>query len=76
MTLAEGGLRRALEAAGFSRVVVGGLALPPRSLEGWAYHLANRAWQTALRGVYLIERGVDPENPTILGKTLFAVAER
>jgi hypothetical protein len=69
-------LRVALESAGFTDVSVAPTSVDGRGPRHLTFRAAARAWQTALRAIYVLERGADAENPRILSKTIVAQARR
>lgn len=75
VTLTEHSLRRELARTGFEVLAIAPVRLPPtHNPAGLAWRATNRAWGLLLRALYLIERGVDAENPRFLSKNIFAVA--
>lgn len=75
LTLTEHSLRRELERLGYEVLAIAPVRLcAARSPLGLVWRAANRAWGILLRALYLIERGVDVENPRLLSKNILAVA--
>jgi SAM-dependent methyltransferase len=73
-TFTEHSLRAVLEDAGFFVEPIVGKQIPGRGLRRSAYRTALRAWQQVLHFVYVLERGLDTQNPSILSKQLIALA--
>jgi len=69
-------LRNALERAGFSIVALRCERYPKRGWKRQVWLTARAAWFAALRVVYVLERGMDEQNPKLFGKNLIAVARR
>ena len=74
--LTEHSLRSLLEDAGFSDVTVAEVKVVTTGWRGLAFRLVSRLWQRTLSVIYVLERGIDEQNPTILAKSLLAVARR
>lgn len=72
----EQSLRSLLEAAGLNVQTVYGAGHGKGSWRRPFYALAVSLWREAMKLIYLLERGVDPQNPKILTKSLIAVARR
>ena len=69
-------LRYYLEHAGFSEIVLRGRATTITGLKSRIFAVAQALWRMGLRLVYLLERGVDSQNPTILTTRIIASARR
>lgn len=72
--LTEHSLRELLEEAGFSDVVIDGVRVAIKGLKGALYRLIFSAWRRLLAIIYVLERGRDEQNPTILTKSMLAYA--
>ncbi|GAA0708236.1 class I SAM-dependent methyltransferase [Dokdonella soli] len=72
----EQSLRSLLEAAGLDVAVVRGAVLGQGRWRRPFYALAASLWRMVTKLIYLLERGVDSQNPKILAKSILAVARR
>lgn len=75
-TFTEHSLRSVLEAAGLSVETLFGNKLIVAGVRGRMFAVVAEGWRWALRLIYLLERGRDPQNPTIFSKKLIALARR
>lgn len=73
-TFTEHSLRQALEVAGYTVEALFGDRIGGRSLKRLGWLAARELWFWCLAGIYVLERGRDPANPTIFSKLLIAVA--
>ena len=69
-------LRHYLEHAGFSEIVLRGRATTIRGLKSRVFAVAQALWRMGLRLAFLLERGVDSQNPKILTPRIIASARR
>ena len=69
-------LRYYLEHAGFSEIVLRGRATTIRGLKSRIFAAAQALWRIGLRLAYLLERGVDSQNPRILTTRIIGSARR
>ena len=65
-----------LEHAGFSEIVLRGRATTIRGLKSRVFAVAQALWRIGLRLAFLLERGVDSQNPKILTPRIIASARR
>ncbi|MBK6750918.1 MAG: class I SAM-dependent methyltransferase [Pyrinomonadaceae bacterium] len=70
----EHSLRSALQDAGFQVDKLFGTRSIRKGLKRGIFNLGQAIWQSCLKFIYLVERGADEQNPTILTKTLIAAA--
>ena len=69
-------LRYYLESAGFSDIELRGRATTITGLKSRFFAAAQAMWRICLRLAYLLERGVDSQNPRILNTRIIASARR
>ena len=69
-------LRYYLEHAGFSEVVLRGRATTITGFKSRIFATGQALWRMVLRLVYLLERGIDSQNPKILNTRIIATARR
>jgi SAM-dependent methyltransferase len=69
-------LRYYLESAGFSDIELRGRATTITGLKSRIFSAAQAMWRMGLRLIYLLERGVDSQNPRILTTRIIASARR
>ena len=69
-------LRYYLEQAGFSEIVLRGRRTTITGIKSRIFAAAQALWRMGLRLAYLLERGVDSQNPTILTTRIIASARR
>src|SRR5436190_1887200 len=72
----EHSLRYAVEGAGLEVEHLGGVRPPAKGLRRALRMAAMRAWQSCLKLAYVLERGIDSQNPTILDKSILLVASK
>lgn len=68
-------IRRALERAGFTGVMCLAQTPPSTSFSRVLFNIAGAVWRLVLNAIYVVERGLDPANPTILTTKIIAVAD-
>ena len=69
-------LRYYLESAGFSDIELRGRATTITGLRSRVFALGQALWRTGLRLIYLLERGIDSQNPRILTTQIIAIARK
>ena len=69
-------LRYYLESAGFSDIELRGRATTITGLKSRIFAVAQATWRAGLWLVYLLERGIDSQNPKILNTRIIASARR
>lgn len=72
----DGAIRAGLGRAGFEVRAVFGDSVFVTGARSAALVVARRVWEALLRGIYAIERGFDPMNPTVFSKNFYVVARR
>ena len=72
----EQSLGALLQGAGLDVLKVYGAVNAKGSWRRPFYRLAVFVWRLATKLIYLLERGIDPQNPKILTKSIIAVARR
>ena len=72
----EQSLHGLLEGVGLDVVAIHGAMNRKGSWRRPFYALAVYLWRSTTKLIYLLERGIDPQNPKILTKSLIAVARR
>lgn len=76
MVFTEHSLRKSLEDSGFQVTALIGNKTVSRGLKRKLWVAMQSIWFTLLKSIYILERGLDPDNPKILSKTMIAVAKR
>lgn len=72
----EHSLRQLLEAGDLEVIAIFGIRSAKRGFRRALYNLAAGTWRWILRVIQKLERGIDPQNPRILTKSLLGVARR
>lgn len=72
----EHSLKAVLEEVGLEVISLFGAKKYFNPFKGFFLLMAQKFWQVALKTVYSLERGLDPENPKIFSKSLIAVAKK
>lgn len=70
-------LKRVLMDAGFETVeVTGGMIDPSTNIKRRFWLFLRKIWEFIIKGIFILERGFDPENPRIFTKVLIAKAQK
>ncbi len=72
----EHAMHRLFAAGGLHTWFIGGEQRQPGRLRSWVYGALRAVWATALKAIYVLERGYDGELPKIYTKSIIAVAGR
>jgi 2-polyprenyl-3-methyl-5-hydroxy-6-metoxy-1,4-benzoquinol methylase len=74
--LTESSLKQTLESSQLEVLEIFEQERPIDSIKGCIYWLLQKIWTMALKIVFILERGLDPNNPKYFGKSIIAIARK